>query len=116
MKNQKERRHPLDVEHFGEGNRQKFTLILIACMFIIMFVEVHFHVLSAPYLSFLTYVGSFFIGGATVSAWVAANKSQTVNQNINEKQTIDSNVDIAPDTQVVINRDWKSDPSVRDTI
>lgn len=90
-------RHPLQSQEFGEGVRQKWAMILIAVMFVIMAVNVvNAQFAPGPYLTFLTFIGSFLLGGLTATAWVQANRAETLTnvERIEGSQTINQNTTI----------------------
>lgn len=71
--------HPLKPEEFGEGNRQKWAAIFLVVMFAIMGINAECVTFQpAPYLNFLTFIGSFLLGGLTLTAWVQANRAETL--------------------------------------
>ena len=80
-------RNPLDKEKWLQGNRSRFTMIFLAVMLVIMTCEVKFSLSSAPYLSFLGMLCSFYLGGATLSAWVSANKTETKSVSLDSNET-----------------------------
>ena len=89
---EKPRRNPLDKEKFLEGNRSRFTIILMGCMFVLLWATIQFNIQVDSFLTFLTFIGSFYLGGASLTAWTSANKTQTFNQNINQNSTVEETI------------------------
>jgi len=89
---EKPRRSPLNKDRFLEGNRQRFTMILLGCMFVLLWATIQYNIQVDSFLTFLTFIGSFFLGGASLTAWTQANKTQTINQNVNQNSTMEETV------------------------
>jgi hypothetical protein len=97
MNMSKKKRSPLDKETFLSGTRQQFTLIFIVCMFLIMAAQIFYSINSGEYLNFLTFIGSMFLGGASLSAYISAKKTNP------KEEEIESNIYEAEVTEVVSN-------------
>ena len=67
------RRDPLAKEHFLEGNRQKWLVVLLALAGGVLVADMWAGVEPTPYLTFLTVIGPAFILGM---AWNANSKIQ----------------------------------------
>jgi hypothetical protein len=88
------KRHPLEKSDFFQGTRNRFGLIFLLSMFVIMGFQCYTHNDPAPYLQYLTVLCGILIGGLSGSAIVQAykvsslteNKNESIEQNITEKR------------------------------
>ena len=112
----KERRNPLQKEHFLEGNRQKWAAVFTAIGLLVMGLTAYGVIKDpAPFLGFFTGIGITFILGASATAVMGAYKIGSETANINETKNI--NVKIT-DEQIVKQYATKfaDDPSYRPII
>jgi hypothetical protein len=105
------RRHPLAKDKFGEGNRQKWTVIFLACMFIVMITQVYAHIDVVPYLQFLTILCGVMLAGLSGSDMMKAYKVESVNQTIETDQNITENENQnINETENITNTEIRIDP------
>ena len=72
------RRNPLDKQRFGEGNRQKWAMVLLLLAMALLVANVYApHIDPAPYLGFLTTIGAVFLLGMSVDSAMKINKAPT---------------------------------------
>jgi hypothetical protein len=113
------KRDPLDKENFFTGNRQRWSAIFIACMFVVLFVNVYIGVSfdPAPYCQFLLAIGSLFILGASGDSWVKAYSVKSMHETEVQEETkrmttvtIDMSI---PNPEVIsqFKNDYYNDPS-----
>jgi len=111
----KERRNPLQKEHFLEGNRQKWAAIFTAIGLLVMGMTAYGLIKDpAPFLGFFTGIGVTFILGASASAVMGAYKigSDTTNTNVEETKNVNIRI---TDEQVIkkYSEKYSDDPSYR---
>jgi hypothetical protein len=78
-------RNIFNKETFLKGNRQKWLVIFLACMFIILTLDATGHVQHVDsYLTFLTFLSGAFIlgysGTETMRLFTVNSSSQNINQ------------------------------------
>jgi hypothetical protein len=64
------RRSPLQKEKFLEGNRQKWTGILMLYSLVMVSLQIKFAVNPEPYMQFMLTIGSLFILGGSVDSFL----------------------------------------------
>jgi hypothetical protein len=69
--------------------KQFWMLLFLGAMFSILGLDVLYHINSSYYLNFLTFLGSFFIGGQHLLEWTKANQTNTENDN---QQVVSNNI------------------------
>ena len=101
-------------DEFLEGNREKWAVIFLGCAGLIMVAQVFWHIDPTPYLTLITFIGSFLIGGATITEFVKTKafsaSSESNTQYTRVEQEIDINQDIK---EVVIEEGAPEAPSVK---
>jgi len=72
-----------------ENVRQQWAAIFLACMFIVLFVNVYVGVKfdPAPYMQFLLAIGSLFILGASGDSWVKAYSVKSIRETEVQEET-----------------------------
>lgn len=70
------RRSPLAKERFGEGNRQKWAVVLILCAAGVLFADAKTPDFNPePYLTFLTMIGCVFLLGMSADSVMKIRKT-----------------------------------------
>jgi hypothetical protein len=82
-------------EKFMEGNRQRWLVVFMACMFIVLVLDATGHVQKVDsYLTFLTFLSGAFIlgysGTETMKLFSVSSTSQNVSQNIKQESKSES--------------------------
>lgn len=92
------RRSLTEKDGFLEGNRSRWAFVFLACAGALLAAQIFWHIDPTPYLTLITFVGSFLIGGETVTEFVKTKAlsavSTTNTQYVKEEQEIDINLNI----------------------
>jgi ribosome-associated toxin RatA of RatAB toxin-antitoxin module len=107
-------------EKFCEGNRQKWLIVFLAYLTIIMSLDA-FHLLKdvTPYLTFLTFLAGAFILGYSGTETMKLFRASSVNedQNIiaqsNQNNTLNENKNINVSEQFLTNNAKESDYNIQ---
>jgi hypothetical protein len=90
-----------DKEHFLQGNRQRWLVMFLGCMFVILLLDAFHYVEKVDsYLTFLTFLsGSFILGYSgteTMKLFSVNSTSQNINntnvQDTTTSQNVNSNI------------------------
>lgn len=121
MKN-KSPRSFFSKENFLSGNRQRWALIFLCCGAALFTGQIIWHIDPTPYMTFLTFLGSFVIGGATLSDFIKtralSSTSTFQNSNLHEEKVVEIHHDIEVDKRIIGNQkddDYASDELIEDT-
>jgi hypothetical protein len=85
----KDRRHPLHKEHFLEGNRQRWVLIGLLIVLLVLLCNILFRIDPSPYLqAVMLLIGSGVLGwslDSAVKAYRVDSATVTQSQHIQEE-------------------------------
>lgn len=79
----KDREATLSKEKFLQGNRQKWTGILLLYSLLMLTAQIKWGIDPAPYMQFAMTIGSLFILGGSVDSYLKINATKQ----IKEKET-----------------------------
>ena len=105
MEDKKEIRNVLDKERFLKGNRQKWLIIFLSAMCIIMFLDaLHYIERVDSYLTFLTFLsGSFILGYSgteTMKLFTVNSSSSNIEQHTTASST-STNINITKEEKFI---------------
>ena len=80
----KDREATLNKEKFLQGNRQKWTGILLLYSLVMLSAQVKWGVDPSPYMQFAMTIGSLFILGGSVDSYLKINAVKNIKEKENE--------------------------------
>ncbi len=108
MKKTPPNRNFFTKENFLKGNRQRWALIFLLAGAGLLVCQILFFIDPTPYMTFLTFLGSFVIGGATLSDFIktkalsSSSSFQTSYSHQEQETTINHNIEV--DTNIIANQ------------
>jgi len=88
-------------EKFCEGNRQKWLIVFLAYLTVIMSLDAaHFLKDVTPYLTFLTFLAGAFILGYSGTETMKLFRASSVTEDQNIDQNINQDIDVKKDINV----------------